>query len=186
MASLRRRTCRATSMARACSRIPNVLCGNRAGQPWRATARSALCLTSSAMVPHNGSPGDTRGSICKPRFHDRGRLRPAWGPEVSARKKVSAIMAVLVMLFWVKSGNFQIYTPSAGYRPRTFKLISGSLGSASARFPGGWDWWPWSGAWPILLPVPDCCRFVRAAVTGQGARGARVAAPQAAGRPGSA
>jgi len=25
-------------------------------------------------------------------------LKPAWGPEVSARKKVSAIMVVLVML----------------------------------------------------------------------------------------
>jgi hypothetical protein len=43
----------------------------------------------------------------------------------------------------------------------------------------GWVWWPWSGAWPSLLPGPDRCQFVRAAATGQGARSARAAAPQA-------
>ena len=32
-------------------------------------------------------------------FHDRGRLRPSRGPEISVRNKVSAIMVVLVGLF---------------------------------------------------------------------------------------
>src|SRR5215472_2815399 len=46
-------------------------------------------------------PGGLLGQIparvsAPPGFHDRGRLKPSRGPEVSARKKVSAIMPVLV------------------------------------------------------------------------------------------
>ena len=69
------------------------------------------------------------------------------------------------------SGRVKTPSPKPPYLHR--------FGSASARSLARWDWMAMVGAWPGLLPVPDCCRFVRAAGAGQGARSARVAAPQA-------
>jgi hypothetical protein len=52
---------------------------------------------------------------------------------------------------------------------------------ASSRWRKVFPWWPAYGlrACFTVLPCADCCRFLRAAGPGQGARSARAAAPQA-------